>query len=102
MLGKLDFFRPEEVVGVEFEVVEALLSETFACGEIGWMSRQRRKREKGVFRDASNGTELLRKGGGDGSDFLVDALVFEDESFGVGWRKRWERLLRDDLCGRGR
>ena len=102
MLSEFDFLRPQEVVGVEFEIVEALLSKTFAWSEFGRMSRQRRKREKGVFRDAADGAIFFRKGGGNGSDFLVDALVLEDESFRVCWRERCERLLRDDWCERGR
>lgn len=85
MLGKLDFFQPEEVVGVEFEIVEVLLSEMFAWSEVGQMSWQRQKQKKGVFRDALNGAEFLRKGGRNGTDFLVDALVLEDESFQVSW-----------------
>jgi hypothetical protein len=38
VLDKFNFFWPEEVVGVELEVVEVLLSEAFAWGEIGQMS----------------------------------------------------------------
>ena len=38
MLGKLDFFQPEEVVGVEFEIIEVLLSEAFAWSEAGLRS----------------------------------------------------------------
>ena len=86
MLSEFDFLRPQEVVGVELEIVEALLSKTFAWSEFGWVSRQRRKREKGVFRDAADGAIFFRKGGRNGSDFLVDALVLEDESFGVCWQ----------------
>jgi hypothetical protein len=38
VLDEFDFFQPEEVVGVELEVVEVLLSEVFTWGEIGQMS----------------------------------------------------------------
>jgi hypothetical protein len=38
MLDEFDFFWPEEVVGVELEVVEVLLSEAFTWGEIRRMS----------------------------------------------------------------
>ena len=36
MLDEFDFFWPEEVVWVEFEVVEVLLSEVFTWHEIRW------------------------------------------------------------------
>ena len=78
MLKKLDFFWPEEVVRIEGELVKAFLSEAFARREIGQMGWQRRKREKGVFGDASEIAKLFRKGGGNGSDLLVYALIFED------------------------
>jgi hypothetical protein len=40
MLNEFDFLWPQEVVRVELEIVEALLSEAFAWGEFRWMSRQ--------------------------------------------------------------
>ena len=90
MLNELNFLQPQEVVGVKFEIVKVLLSEAFARGEFGRMSWQQRKREKGVFRDVTNGAVFFRKGGRDRLDFLVNALVFEDKSFRVGWQKWWE------------
>ena len=78
MLKKLDFFWPEEVVGIEGELVEVFLSEVFARHEIGQMGWQQRKQEEGVFGDASEIAKLFRKGGGNGLDLLVHVLVFED------------------------
>jgi hypothetical protein len=55
MLSKFDFLWPQEVVGVELEIVEVLLSKVFTWGEFGRMGWQWRKREKGVFRDVVDG-----------------------------------------------
>ena len=101
MLDKLDFFRPEEVVGVEREVVDVFLSEAFAWCEVGRMGWQRRKREKGVFRDASYGAIFFRKGGRDRSDLLVNLLVFEDENGWVGRWKWWAWARIRELLGHG-
>ena len=102
MLEKLDFLRPEEVVGIECELVKAFLSEAFAGREIRRMGWQRRKREKGVFGDASEIAKLFRKCGGNGSDLLIDVLVFEDEGGGVDRWRQQKRVLREGLCERGR
>jgi hypothetical protein len=102
VLNEFDFLWPQEVVGVELEIVEVLLSEAFAWGEFGQMSWQRRKQEKGVFRDASNDAVLFRKGGRDRSDLLVNTLVFEGEGGWVSWQKWWEWLLHNNLGEQGR
>jgi len=90
VLEELDFLWPEEVVGIECKLVEAFLSEAFAGREIRRMGWQWRKREKGVFGDASEIAKLFGKCSGNGSDLLVDALVFEDKGGRIGGWKRWE------------
>jgi len=102
VLEKLDFLQPEEVVGIECELIEAFLSEAFAGCEIGQMGWQRRKREKGVFGDASEIVKLFGKCGGNVSDLLIDALVFEDKGGRVDRWRRQKRVLREGLCKRGR
>jgi len=102
VLEKLDFLRPEEVVRIECELVKAFLSEVFAGCEIRRMGWQWRKQEKGVFGDASEIAKLFRKCGGNGSDLLINALVFEDEGGGVDRWRRQKRVLHEGLCKRGR
>jgi len=98
VLEKLDFLWPEEVVGIECELVKAFLSEAFAGHEIRQMGWQQRKQEKGVFGDASEIAKLFRKCGGYGSDLLVDALVFEDEGGRVNRWRRQKQVLHEGLC----
>jgi hypothetical protein len=105
MLDKLEFFWPEEVVGVEGKLVELFLGEAFSGNEIGRVSRKQRKREEQVLRDATDGAVFFGKCGGNGSDFLVDSFVFEDEERQVSGRKWWKgvshgSLLGDGWCGR--
>ena len=70
-------------MGIEGKVIEAFLCEAVARCEGGWVSRQRRKREKGVDRDAANVAEVFGQCGGHWADFLGDFLVFEGGDGGV-------------------
>src|SRR6266581_7138700 len=101
---EFEFLRPEEAVGVEGELVEALLREAFARREVRWMSRQWRKREKGVFGDTTNSAKLFGEHCGNRLDFLVDYFVLEYEDGRVGGWKRWKSMrcggvLRDGRRG---
>jgi hypothetical protein len=70
-------------MGIEGEVIEAFLCEVVARREGRWASRQRRKQEKGVNRDAANVAEVFRQCGRHWVDFLGDFLVFEGGDGGV-------------------
>jgi len=59
MLYELELLGPEEVVGIEVELVEAFLGKAFAGREVGQVRGQRRKRKKGVFRDATDQAEFF-------------------------------------------
>jgi len=97
---KLEFFRPQEAIRVEVQLVEAFLHKAFARREVRWVSWERWKREEQVFRDVADGVEFFRKCGGDGADFLVHCLVFEDEGRIGGWK--WQEQMRCDNLFRWR
>ena len=58
-MDEFEFFRPEEAVGIEVELVEAFLREAFAGCEVGRMCRQRREREQGIFWNATDSAEFF-------------------------------------------
>jgi hypothetical protein len=103
MLDKLEFFWLEEVVGVKGELVEPFLGEAFSRYEIRQVSWKWRKREEQVLGDATDGVVLFGKCGRNGSDFLVNSFVLEDEEGWIGGWKWWKSvsrgsLLRDGWC----
>jgi len=82
MLGKLEFFGPEEIETIEVEIVEAFLGETCAGCERRRVSWERRKGKEGVFRAALDDAKVFRQGGSNGMDFLRNFLVSKG-GFGV-------------------
>ena len=102
MIDKLKFFRPEEIVAIETEIIEALLCELFAQSEVRQMGWKWRKGEERVFWDVLDVAEFFRKGGGNRSDFLVDLFVLEDEYSQIGGQKWWsEAWFKQRWCMQG-
>jgi len=99
---EFEFLWPEEAIGVEGKLIKALLHEVFARCEVRWMSWQWRKREKGVFGDATNSAKLFGEHCGNWSDFLVDCLVLEYKDGRVGGWKWWKSMQCSSILRDGR
>jgi len=91
-------------VGAESKLIKTFLGEAFARHEVGQHHWEWWKREEGVDGYAADIAEIFREHSGDGSDFLVDRLVFENESCGIdGWKWRRKVLSNAEIkCGRRR
>ena len=84
MLGKLEFFWPQEVILVEVECIKTFLCEPGAGCEWGRGSGKWRKGEEQVLGAASDDTEVFGEGGGHGVDLLGHFFVCKYGCRGVG------------------
>ena len=72
---QLEFLWPEEIVAIEFQVLQPFHSEAWARQELRWTSGECREREKRVLGDVVDCAEVLREQGRHGANFASHLFV---------------------------